>query len=67
MSLDNDVKFYKDDEITVRISRDDLHADSELYLIGYDPNTVFDKTDIAESSLDEPIDEEHIMINYDEN
>ena len=67
MSLDNNVKFYKDDEITVRISRDDLHADSELYLIGYDPNTVFDKTDIAESSLDEPIDEEHIMINYDEN
>ncbi len=67
MNLDNDVKFYKDDEITVRISRDDLHADSELYLIGYDPNTVFDKTDIAESSLDEPIDEEHIMINYDEN
>lgn len=67
MDLDSNVKFYKDDEITVRITRDDLHAESELYLIGYDPNVAFDKTNIAESSLDEPIDEEDIMINYDEN
>lgn len=67
MDLDSDVKFYKDDKITVRITRDDLHAESELYLIGYDPNVAFDKTNIAESSLDEPIDEEDIMINYDEN
>lgn len=67
MNLDSDVKFYKDDKITVRITRDDLHAESELYLIGYDPNVTFDKTNIAESSLDEPIDEEDIMINYDEN
>lgn len=67
MDLDSDVKFYKDDKITVRITRDDLHAESELYLIGYDPNVAFDKTNITESSLDEPIDEEDIMINYDEN
>ena len=67
MDLDSDVKFYKDDKITVKITRDDLHAESELYLIGYDPNVAFDKTNIAESSLDEPIDEEDIMINYDEN
>jgi uncharacterized protein YukJ len=67
MDLDSNVKFYKDDEITVRITRDDLQAESELYLIGYDPNVAFDKTNIAESSLDEPIDEEDIMINYDEN
>ena len=67
MDLDSDVKFYKDDKITVRITRDDLHAESELYLIGYDPNVAFDKTNIVESSLDEPIDEEDIMINYDEN
>ena len=67
MDLDSDVKFYKDDKITVKITRDDLHAESELYLIGYDPNVAFDKTNNAESSLDEPIDEEDIMINYDEN
>ena len=66
MNLDNEIKFYDGDEITVRISRDDLHSDSELYLIGYDPNVAFDRTDIAETSLDEPIDEEQIMINYKE-
>ena len=47
MDLDSDVKFYKDDKITVKITRDDLHAESELYLIGYDPNVAFDKTNIA--------------------
>ncbi len=67
MDLNSDVKFYKDDEITVKITRDNGYVKSELYLIGYDPNVAFDKTDIAESSLDEPIDEEDIMINYDEN
>ena len=67
MSLDNDIRFYSGDEITVKINRDDLEAESELYLVGYDPNAAVDRTDIAESSLDEKPDEEHIMINYDEN
>ena len=64
MSLDNEIKFYKDDEITVRISREDLQAESELFLIGYDPNVAIDRENISESSLDEPSDEEDIMINY---
>lgn len=67
MDLDSDIKFLSGDEITVKISRDDLHKNSELTLVGYDPNMVFDKTKIAESSLDEPIDEEHIIINFNEN
>ena len=66
ISLDADVKFLKDDEITVKISKDDLYKASEVVLVGYDPEIAFDKTKIPESSLDEPIDEEHILINYDD-
>ena len=65
ISLDGDVKFLKGDEVTVKITRDDLYKISEVILVGYDPEIAFDKTEIAESSLDEPIDEEHILINYD--
>ena len=68
MNLDNDIKFLQDDEITIKISRDDLYKESEMVLVGYDPNTVFDKNDIPEVSVDEKPDEEHILINYnDEN
>ena len=66
INLDNDVKFYKDDEITVRISKDDAYKKSELTLIGYDPYVAFDKNDSPEVSLDEQTDEEDIMINYEE-
>ena len=66
MDLENEIKILSGDEITVKITRDDLHKKSELVLVGYDPNVVFDNTKIAESSLDEPIDEEDILINYDD-
>lgn len=66
MSLDKEIIFLSGDEITVKITRDDLHNKSEVILIGYDPEVVFDKTKLEESSLDEPIDEEHILINYDD-
>lgn len=66
MDLDNEIRFLNGDNITVRISKDDLTKPSELTLVGNDPNVAFDRTNIAESSLDEPIDEEHILINYDE-
>jgi hypothetical protein len=64
MNLDNDIRFYESDEITVRITRDNVEESSELYLVGYDPNVAIDKENITESSLDEPSDEEDIMINY---
>lgn len=67
MNLDNEIKILSGDEITVKITRDDLLKESELVLVGYDPEVVFDRTKIAESSLDEPIDEEDIMINYNDN
>lgn len=67
MNLEKKVRFVEGDEITVKIYRDVLYTHAEVTLVGYDPNIAFDNEDIAESSLDEPIDEEHIMINYDEN
>ena len=66
MDLDNEIKFLSGDNITVRITRDDLHKDSEVILVGYDPEVAFDRTKLAETSLDEPMDEEDIMINYKE-
>lgn len=66
MNLDNEIKFFDGDEITVKITRDDEYAESELVLVGYDPNVVFDNDFVPESALDEPADEEHILINYDE-
>ena len=66
VNLENEVKFFDGDKIMVRISRNDLESASEVVLVGYDPNTVFDSEAINETSLDEPIDEEHIIIGQDE-
>ena len=66
LDLDCEIKFYKDDEITVKITRDDLFKASKLTLIGYDPYVAFDSRNVAESALDEPKDEEHILINFKE-
>ena len=62
MNLDNGITFLKDDEITVRISREDEFGTSVLTLVGYDPHTKFDKLDVPESSLDEPYYNEEILI-----
>lgn len=56
-------RFVKDDEITVKISRDNEFADSEFTIVGYDPDVVIDSQENPESSLDEKPDEEHILIN----
>jgi hypothetical protein len=66
LDLECELKFYKDDEITVRITRDDLFKTSKVTLIGYDPYVAFDSRNIPESALDEPKDEEHILINFKE-
>ena len=63
MSLENDIRFLKDDEIVVKITREDEFKESELTLVGYDPDIVIDIENIPESSLDEPMSEEHILIN----
>ena len=63
VSLDDEIKMYAEDEITVKISRKDMFATSSLTLVGYDPNVAIDSSDLKESSLDEPIGEEIIEIN----
>ena len=60
VSLDDEIKMYAEDEITVKISRKDMFAKSSLTLVGYDPNVAIDSSDLKESSLDEPIGEEII-------
>lgn len=62
ISLDDEIKIYAEDEITVKISRKDMYAKSSLSLVGYDPNEVIDSTDLKESALDEPIGEEIIEV-----
>jgi hypothetical protein len=63
MKLDGEVKFYEGDEITVRITREDLHKPSEVVLVGFDPNKVYNWSALAEVSVDEAITEEHIIVN----
>ena len=63
VSLDDEIKMYAEDEITVKISRKDMFAKSSLTLVGYDPNVAIDSSDLKESSLDEPIGEEIREIN----
>jgi hypothetical protein len=67
MDLESEIKFLKDDKITVKITRDDLYKNSILTLVGFDPNVAIDNTYISEVSIDEPIGEEQILINFNEN
>lgn len=62
MDLDNEITILKGDRVLVRISREDIHGTSEFILVGYDPDSVIDSEFIAETSLDEPYDEEHILV-----
>ena len=63
IDIESNYRFQKDDEITVKITREDLEAESELTIVGYDPDSAVDREDNAESSLDEKPEEEHILIN----
>ena len=63
VDFDKDVKFFKDDEITVTISKDVEFKESGVTLIGYDPEAKFDSQNLPESSLDDPVEEEDILIN----
>ena len=66
MNLDGKVKFLKDDEVTVKITREDIHGESKLTLVGYDPEVVFDNDFMPETSLDEPFDVEEITVSNEE-
>jgi len=62
MNLDNEIKFMDGDKINVRITKDDFEAKSEVTLVGYDPNVAIENK-LAEVSIDDPIDEEDILVN----
>ena len=65
MTFDNDIKFINGDDIKVTIEREDYEYSSKVTLIGYDPETVIDSV-LPEVIVDEPYDEEHIIINPSE-
>ena len=65
MSLDSDIKFFNGDKIRVTITRSNLEiSDSNMKMMGYDPNEMVDTQPSYECALDEPIivDEEHIIV-----
>lgn len=62
INIDDNSRLYKDDEIMIKVSREDLYEGSEIDLIGYDPDEVVDTRSDAETSLDEPYVEEEIII-----
>lgn len=62
MNVENEIKFLKGDTIMVRISREDLHKESTVALIGFDDDSALDNNYNAEVSIDEPYSEEHIII-----
>lgn len=66
MNIDNGITILKGDNVKVKISREDLHSESEFTIVGYDPESVIDRTFISETSLDEPFDEEHILVNKED-
>jgi hypothetical protein len=63
MDFNKRVKFVNGDEIRVEIDRERMGEESEVTLVGYDPNTVIDTENLPESSLDESPTEEYILIN----
>lgn len=52
-NLENEVKIYKEDELLIKISKNDVLSDSKIILIGFDPNVIYDSEYDPESSLDE--------------
>ena len=52
-NLENEFKSYKEDELLVKISKNDDLNDSKIILVGYDPNIICDSEYDPESSLDE--------------
>lgn len=56
-------RLYDGDNVYVMIERDDLMKDAVMVIRGYDPNSILDSTYNPESSLDEAITEEEIIIN----
>jgi hypothetical protein len=61
-TFEDEVKFFEGDKIEVSISREDEYGDSNLTIVGNDPETVIDTRIDAESELDSQTDEEDIYV-----
>lgn len=61
-TFEDEVKFFEGDKIEVSISREDEYGDSNLTIVGNDPETVIDARIDAESELDSQTEEEDIYV-----
>ena len=67
-NFENDVNIYNEDKIHFSIERNNVENESKIILTGFDPNIILDERFDPESSLDEEVVEEKIIINEnDEN
>lgn len=64
--MDFPINLASGDTVTLNVIRKDEFNDSIVTLVGYDPNVAISNDEIAETSLDEPYDEEDIYVNYDD-
>lgn len=56
-NLENEIKLLKDDELLIKISKNDILSESQMLIIGFDPNTIYDSEFDPEFALDEQKDE----------
>lgn len=60
--IDKGFKVKNGDNIKIRIKHFDDNDKSSLKFIGYDPNVVYNKTDVPENVSDEPVKSEEIIV-----
>lgn len=63
VDFEKEVKIKNGDILKIKLSRDDVEQPSSVILEGYDPDVIYDSTILPESSLDEDINEEEIIVN----
>lgn len=56
-NLENEIKIYKEDELLIKVSKNDDLKESKIIITGFDPNVIYDSEYNPESSLDENKDE----------
>ena len=66
MNLENEIKFYNGDLITLRITKDDEFKESRITLVCDDPNNVIDNEYDINTTLDDPISVEEIEVDEKE-
>lgn len=52
-NLDDEIHILQGDELSIKITKDDMHGESKILIAGFDPNVIYDTNHDAELSLDE--------------